>query len=280
MKFNVLIFADEFPPFLGGAGTYSYELARGLASRGHKATVIAPDYSEVGIIEEIPPTMRVVRRPRIPIPGFTNLVNFFYVIVFYLLVRPEVCLIAYASTNWVYALFSIFSRVQQLLCVVYGNEALQGEVDGIRARIKEQSFRLILKKSDAIIAISQYTASLLKGYGYENKIHIVYPGIRLSKWLSPQRPETAHTLKKNFGFEGKKVILTVARLSRRKGQDIVIKALARIVNSHPDVRYLIVGAGEYETHLKQLARDLGVEDYVVFAGRVNSEEIVAIYDLG
>jgi phosphatidylinositol alpha-1,6-mannosyltransferase len=73
------------------------------------------------------------------------------------------------------------------------------------------------------------------------------------------------------------VLLTVGRLQRRKGQDMVIHALPQILQSLPQVKYVIVGTGEELTSLTTLAQELGVQDSVVFAGIVPDQELAAYY---
>lgn len=61
-------------------------------------------------------------------------------------------------------------------------------------------------------------------------------------------------------------MLTVGRLDLRKGHDMVIRALAALRQERPNVRYVIVGDGQERTRLMSLARNLGVQDAVLFAG--------------
>jgi hypothetical protein len=87
-----------------------------------------------------------------------------------------------------------------------------------------------------------------------------------------------------FGVEGKIVLLTFGLLSMNKGIENVIAALPAIVERYANVVYLIVGAthphvkqleGEsYRLSLKCLARELGVQDHVMFYNHfVNLEEL-------
>jgi phosphatidylinositol alpha-1,6-mannosyltransferase len=76
-----------------------------------------------------------------------------------------------------------------------------------------------------------------------------------------------------------KVILTVGHVSKRKAQDVVIKALPRILQDCPNVKYLIVGLPIRREELKQLAKGLGVGDHVVFLGQVSQEELPYFYNL-
>lgn len=60
------------------------------------------------------------------------------------------------------------------------------------------------------------------------------------------------------------VLMSTGQISKRKNQEVVVKSLSRINNPH--VKYLIVGKGELEEQLKELAKELKVEKQVVFTG--------------
>jgi glycosyltransferase involved in cell wall biosynthesis len=92
--------------------------------------------------------------------------------------------------------------------------------------------------------------------------------------------------KDEFGVEGKTVLLTFGLLSPNKGIENVIAAMPAILERHPEVVYLVLGAthpnlvaseGEkYRTSLEQLARKLGVSQQVIFHNRfVEIEELKA-----
>ena len=66
-------------------------------------------------------------------------------------------------------------------------------------------------------------------------------------------------------FTGKR-LLTVGRVSIEKGQDYAVKALKLLVDKGYDVRWYFVGDGIFRPHCEQLARNLGVEDRIVFLG--------------
>ena len=70
------------------------------------------------------------------------------------------------------------------------------------------------------------------------------------------------------GLEGRRVLLTVARLVPRKGVDVTIRALALLAADHPELAYLVVGEGPQRAELEALARECCVADRVVFTGRV------------
>jgi phosphatidylinositol alpha-1,6-mannosyltransferase len=89
-------------------------------------------------------------------------------------------------------------------------------------------------------------------------------------------------LSERYGLTGAKVLMTVARLwsgDIYKGVDVTIQALPQIASVFPDVKYLVIGRGDDQPRLAQLAKDLGVSDRVIFAGFVPKEELVLHYRL-
>jgi glycosyltransferase involved in cell wall biosynthesis len=68
--------------------------------------------------------------------------------------------------------------------------------------------------------------------------------------------------------ERARVLLAVARLSRQKGVDVAVRALASIRRSVPDAVLVVLGEGSERAELERLAGELGVADAVFLPGRV------------
>lgn len=89
-------------------------------------------------------------------------------------------------------------------------------------------------------------------------------------------------LVERYQLAGAKVLMTVARLwsgDPYKGVDVTIRALPEIIQSFPQVKYLVIGRGDDQPRLAQLAEDLGVSDRVIFAGFVPTEALADHYRL-
>lgn len=79
---------------------------------------------------------------------------------------------------------------------------------------------------------------------------------------------------------GAPVIGTVGNFTPKKGQDILLHAVARIRDTHPDVRLVMVGSGPRERHLRDLVGQLGLGANVIFAGsRDDVPAILAGFDV-
>ena len=81
-----------------------------------------------------------------------------------------------------------------------------------------------------------------------------------------------------YGLDGGRWLLSVARLTRHKGIDTALRALADIRDRHPDVRYAVVGEGEYQPALEVQAKELGLADRVRFLAGVPDRDLPALYN--
>jgi phosphatidyl-myo-inositol dimannoside synthase len=92
----------------------------------------------------------------------------------------------------------------------------------------------------------------------------------------------SEALVNQYGLQGATVLMTVARLwsgDIYKGVDVTIRALPAIAQVFPTVKYLVIGRGDDQPRLTQLAKDLGVAERVVFAGFVPTEALAEHYRL-
>src|SRR4029077_11183516 len=83
------------------------------------------------------------------------------------------------------------------------------------------------------------------------------------------------TLMARYGLQNRTVLLTLGRLAteeRYKGIDEVLEILPSLAQAIPDIAYLVVGDGSDRARLEQKARELGLDDRVIFAGRISEEE--------
>ena len=138
-----------------------------------------------------------------------------------------------------------------------------------------------LQQADTIWTISRYSRDLACQANDLNpdKFHMlpcVVDGDAFTP--GPAKPP----LVEQYGLHHHRVLMTVARLwsgDIYKGVDVTIRALPQILKSFPQVKYLVVGRGDDQPRLAQMAQDLGVGDRVVFAGFVSDEALVEHYRL-
>lgn len=88
------------------------------------------------------------------------------------------------------------------------------------------------------------------------------------------------SLRKEFGFEGKKVIGHVGRFHFQKNHKFLLEIFSELVKKSDDYRLLLVGQGELESKIRQIAKRKKVLDKVKFCGvREDVEKIYQAMDL-
>jgi phosphatidylinositol alpha-1,6-mannosyltransferase len=135
---------------------------------------------------------------------------------------------------------------------------------------------LLYKGATAIVANSWNTRQLLLDIGVRpERVHVIHPGVDVAAFRAGESGGLVIRQRHNLGNAF--VMLTIGRLQRRKGHDAVIKALPIVKEQISNSRYLIVGSGEEEKSLRELAASLGVVEDVVFVGSIPDEERAAYY---
>ena len=82
-----------------------------------------------------------------------------------------------------------------------------------------------------------------------------------------------------FTLAGKLVLGFIGSFYAYEGLDLLLEAFPHISKALPDARLLIVGGGLEEENLKRQARELSMEDRVVFTGRVPHDQVEQYYSL-
>ncbi len=128
----------------------------------------------------------------------------------------------------------------------------------------------LLRRAARVIVMAERGRDILERvYGASGRSVVMIPhGVPDRDFVEPD------SLKAQFGWRGRKVVLTFGLLAPNKGIETLIEAMPAIVAAHPDVLYAVLGAthpnlvaheGEkYRDRLKALAADLGVSANVEF----------------
>ncbi len=116
---------------------------------------------------------------------------------------------------------------------------------------KYKAMRFALRHADRVVANSEHTRATLLAMGVAAaRIAVIYPGVDVSVFRSGL---DAEDLRASLGIgRDDKLVFSVGRLSRRKGFDQAIRAVARLRSEGLAVRYVIAGIGEDADYLDGL----------------------------
>ncbi len=104
----------------------------------------------------------------------------------------------------------------------------------------------------------------------EERVHILQDRVQTTVFrpASDYPAEQLAALREQLGIlAGCKVIVYLGLLAEYQGTDLLLQAFARVAAARPDVRLLLMGFPRVE-HYRGRARELGVEERVIFTGRV------------
>lgn len=122
---------------------------------------------------------------------------------------------------------------------------------------------IVLKRFPRVVAVSEGVAQSLRRFGMpEDRISMIGNGIELDAFASAQP-----TLVEEIGKRDRLVVGMVGRLVPAKGADYLLRAAREILQSFPKTLWVFIGEGPERGNLERLARDLGIEANVIFAGQ-------------
>ena len=143
--------------------------------------------------------------------------------------------------------------------------------------------RGFVRKAECVITPSNKTAKYLKyRCNVKNKpIYVVPTGIDIKPFKKSNFTlEDKNKLKESLGIKAdEKVILFLGRVAAEKSIDVILDQMPSIFEAHPNYRFLIVGTGPSENELKKKKKKLGIQDKVVFTGKVAWDQVQKYYNL-
>jgi phosphatidylinositol alpha-1,6-mannosyltransferase len=151
------------------------------------------------------------------------------------------------------------------------------EITTWRQPAKRRAMRWVYRHADLVIANSEFTAQELQKLGVQpERLELINPGVDIGRF---RRGLPAEDLRRAvLERPDQPLILSVGRLSRRKGFDQVIRALAILMDRGVDARYAIIGIGEDHDYLSSLAKECGVEGRVHLLGHVSQADLPRWYN--
>lgn len=266
------LLAADFPPVLGGISSYLFNVYRQFDLG--QMTLIAPQHPDAERFDSDQDYAAARFRPVVDVPGIRGAWQVWrmYREAEKLVKQNRNMVLHCGHVNAAVAARKLKRRFGTPYLL--WTHALEIMDEWLRSRIMPA-----MLDADLVITNSEFTRSFLLSVGVpESRIVKIRPGADPSYF----RPGLdCRELAQRLGVFGRPTLLTVARIvkaNRYKGHDVVLRALATVLRSVPDVAYVIAGEGDDREYLARLAREFGVRANVVFAGRVSDEELPLFYN--
>jgi glycosyltransferase involved in cell wall biosynthesis len=270
---NVLIVTGIFPPDAGGPATYVSTVAKALAGRGHRVTVVTTTERAAAGDGDRPYRLRRVNRYRVRPAGRAAVVATLIRegrradVVFANGLYPETVLANAAlrkpllfkvvgdwvweravNRGWTRESFAQFQRTSH-----------RGRM-GVLVRLRDAC----LRRAAVVVTPSRYLAGVLTDWGVpERRVRLIPNAVE------PREAPPGLCVWPGTRFR----LITIGRLVAWKNVDHTMAVLSHLGSQ---VGLVVVGDGPEERRLVALARRLGIEDRVWFTGRVPLERVFGL----
>jgi len=150
-----------------------------------------------------------------------------------------------------------------LICTSHG-----GDLFALRGKIFQCLKRWIINRSQMLTVVSRAMRDTIIDMGINaSKIEVISMGVDLRNIFVPG----------NESRRSNNEILFVGRLVEVKGVDVLLKAMPKVLQTHPDIHLTIAGDGPLKPKLKELALNLGIVDRIDFLGMMEQTKLPGLY---
>jgi phosphatidylinositol alpha-1,6-mannosyltransferase len=272
---SILIITRNLPPLIGGMERLNWHIADEL-SKDHIVSIV----SHAGAKKTAPKDTHFYGVPLNPLPVFL-IFSFFKVFWLCIIQRPD---ILFAGSGLTAPIAVFWAKIFRKKSIVY--------IHGLDIENNSAIYRILwipfIRKVDRIVVNSTPTQKLC----IENdispvKISIIHPGVDFPP--TPKDVKYIQQLKDKFNLHDKKILISVGRLTERKGLNEFIQlALPQIVKAVPNVLLLIVGDTashalnknmQTQTQLLETAKAFHVENHIIFSGKVTDQALSSLFYL-
>lgn len=287
---RIALFTDTFYPKNDGMSTSTQHLAVNLAASGHDVVVVAPKCHHSASKFTLP-GVKIVWLTSIPAGFYPDLrlaswsprlhkalLDFDPEIVHVMSPMPvSLTGIAFAKMRHlpIVMTFHTYFMDPEYLKVVH--------IEKTSKFVEELGWDLakaVHARADVTIAPTDYVARDLRAHNFKEPILVIPSGVKIKK--NPPHQDNLTALRHKFHLEGKRVIVTIGRVSQEKNLRALLRIMNRVSKAIPDVVLLVVGGGPDLDAIKAQTKKSHLEKYVVFAGDVAHEQVMTegYYELG
>ena len=130
--------------------------------------------------------------------------------------------------------------------------------------------KFLLKKFDAVIAVSENIEQIAKKHGIY-RTHLIQNGIDINKWQPEKRDIFPEDLTRHFtvGFVG--------RISKEKGPIDFVRVAQKILNQEANCEFWVAGGGPGRKSMRLMIKQLGVENKFQFLGQLDDNKLHTLY---
>ncbi len=275
MKSNdtILIITRNLPPLVGGMERLNWHIADEL-SKNHKIIVISHSKAKF----EAPPETSFYGVRLNPLPLFLLLA---FMTTFWVCLRhrPD---ILFAGSGLTAPIATFWAKFFRKKSIVY----IHGLDIGTNNKLYNLLWIPFIRSSDQIIANSSPTYDIcLKKRVNEKNLSIIHPGVSFPP--QPRNEQLIQQLKSQYDLQDKKILISVGRLTERKGlNEFIDLSFSKIVKAIPNTVLVVIGDTPNQSLNKNLqskelilstVKNHNIDNNIIFTGNISDDDVLSSF---
>lgn len=275
-NYRIIHLSKYYPPDRGGIETHVQTLAQSQAAMGAEVHVVCVNaFDQKGelsnktqTIEEKDGDVSVIRMGRLLSLARFDICPELPTKLCQLVKEPNTLLHLHTPNPTMLMALTIL-RNRLPLVITHHSDVIKQKI--LKYGLRPFEHLVYSKSSQILTTSSPYIQGSKFLHFYHNKLSYLPLGLDASNYSQPNHKAVAfsHSLKEKYKGP---IWLAVGRLVYYKAFHIAIEALRLVPGT-----LVIIGVGPLEQELKTLAKKLGVENRIVWLGRVSEDELVGAY---
>lgn len=270
---KILMITRNLPPLIGGMERLNWHIADELSQQNEVLVL-----SHIEAKEQAPTQCKFYGVALNPLPIF---LIFAFLKVFFICLsqKPDVL---FAGSGLTAPIVVFWAKVFRKKSIIY----LHGLDISNNSHTYQKIWIPFIRSADSIICNSTPTKQLaLNKKIKDSRISIIHPGVNFPP--KEKNEDLTNRLKNKFSLHNKKILLSVGRLTERKGiLEFIQNCLPQIVQAVPNTVLLIIGDTannalnnkfQNKEDLLKAAKKINIDQHIIFTGAVDEETLIQFY---
>ena len=284
------IFTETYTPYISGLVTSEVMLKNALEKQGHEVYVVTANLESFKY--EYDEEHKVLRIPGIPTGIYDSRLTSLYPVKAVNKIKSWNLDVIHSQTEFAIGTFGrIFAKQYNIPLVHTYHTLYEDYVHYITKGYFKRSSKKIVEylskfycettATELIVPTNKIYKLFKEKYQFEKNIHIIPTGIEVERFYKEnQKEEDIELLREELKISKKDfVLLFVGRLAEEKNIEFLIHSHAEMVKLYDNFKLLIVGDGPDKEKYEDYAKQLGIEDKVIFTGKVAWEDMPIYYHI-
>ncbi|MGB9133050.1 MAG: glycosyltransferase family 4 protein [Methanosarcina sp.] len=266
-KHKIALISDWYFPKVGGIEYSMHALAKTMSMHGHEVSIITrsyPDIPEYSTRDGV----SVIRIKGRPLPGQHRLLMpNAYKRLYRLLKKGDYTLVNCHGLDSPLGISALVAARKLGIPVVATNHSLVGNT--LYSPALYLAGKLLLRNADAIIAVSSAVEK-------DSRIMTSKPIYRIFNGVDSE--DSVVKVSIPYDTEGKLVIATVARMTRKKGVQKIVALAPALLEKHKNLLFVMIGDGPLRKSLEKKVEETGLSRNFYFTGEIPREKVLGYLD--